>query len=200
MADQPRCLIDVETHDELVDILSESHASQTPVRVLGLGSNLLVSDGGVPGVVVRLKGEFAKHSFEGQTLHAGAGTDLRKVIPESVRLGLDGLWQLAGFPATIGGTGHECRGPVGRNQRHPHPLFGRPTGRHALEQTAEECQFSYRQSRLQGIVTHATFQMKAGDPEQLRRQLKEVMAEKAERQPLARTRPAVAAAPKPLAR
>ena len=183
-------LIDVETPDELVGILSESHPSQTPVRVLGLGSNLLVSESGVPGVVVRLKGEFAKHSFEGKTLHAGAGTDLRKVIPESVRRGLDGLWQLAGFPATIGGalamnaggrwgeisdTLIRCSGVL---------LDGTP-----YEQTAEECQFSYRQSQLRGIVTHATFQLKNGDPQQLRRQLKEVMAEKADTQPLGANTP-----------
>ncbi|MEC8385813.1 MAG: FAD-binding protein, partial [Planctomycetota bacterium] len=98
------CLIDIDTEDELVQVLTESHAKRTPVRVLGLGSNLLVSEDGVPGVVIRLKGEFADFSFDGETMHAGGGTDLRKIIPESVRRGLDGLWQLAGFPATIGGA------------------------------------------------------------------------------------------------
>ncbi len=184
------CLIDVETHDELVGILSESHASQTPVRVLGLGSNLLVSEGGVPGVVIRLKGEFAEYSFDGKTLHAGAGTDLRKLIPESVRRGLDGLWQVAGFPATIGGAlAMNAGGRWGEISDTLIRCSGVLLDGESYEQTAKECQFSYRKSQLRGIVTHATFQLKAGDPKQLRRQLKEVMAEKARTQPLSAKTP-----------
>lgn len=184
------CLIDIDTEDELVQVLTESHAKRTPVRVLGLGSNLLVSEDGVPGVVIRLKGEFAHFSFDGETMHAGGGTDLRKIIPESVRRGLDGLWQLAGFPATIGGAlamnAGGRWGEISDNLVHCSGflLDGTP-----YQQTVEECQFGYRHSQLRGIVTQTTFHLKAADPKLLRRQLKEVMAEKAIAQPLGANTP-----------
>lgn len=184
------CLIDIETEDELVRVLSESHANQIPVRVLGLGSNLLVSDGGVSGVVIRLKGEFTNFSFDGKTMHAGAGADLRKVIPESVRRGLDGLWQLAGFPATIGGAlAMNAGGRWGEISDTLSRCSGFLPDGTPYEQTVNECQFSYRRSQLRGIVTQATFQLRAEDPKQMRRRLKEVMAEKASTQPLGANSP-----------
>ena len=183
-------LVDVESEDELVCILAESDANQTPVRVLGLGSNLLVSESGVPGIVIRLKGEFADFSFDDETMHAGAGADLRKVIPESVHRGLDGFWQLAGFPATIGGAlAMNAGGRWGEISDTLIRCSGFLFDGTPYQQTVQECQFSYRRSQLRGIVTQATFQLKAGDPKQLRRKLKEVMSQKASTQPLGGSTP-----------
>ncbi len=184
------CLIDIETEDELHRFLSESHAKRAPVRVLGLGSNLLVSDEGVPGIVIRLKGAFTEFSFEGQMLRAGAGADLRKIVSESVHRGMDGFWQLAGFPATIGGAiAMNAGGRWGEISDTLTHCSGFQLDGTPFQQTADECQFSYRQSQLLGIVTQATFKLQPGDPKNLRRQLKSVMAEKAAAQPLGASTP-----------
>ena len=184
------CLIDIDTEDELVRVLTETYANRTPVRVLGLGSNLLVAEGGVPGVVIRLKGGFANFSFDGEAVHAGGGTDLRKLIPESVRHGLDGLWQLAGFPATIGGAlAMNAGGRWGEISDTLTHCSGFLLDGTPYRQSVEECQFGYRHSQLRGIVTQATFHLKAEDPKKLRRKLKELMSEKAVAQPLGANTP-----------
>ena len=76
-----------------------------PVTVLGVGSNVIVRDGGVEGVVVRLAGRpFAGVSAEGDTVTAGAGALDSMVAKASAKAGVAGLEFYAGIPGTIGGA------------------------------------------------------------------------------------------------
>lgn len=78
--------------------------TDVPVTVIGVGSNLLVRDGGVPGVVIRLGKEFANISVEGNLLRAGAATPDLYVARVARDAGLAGLEFLCGVPGTIGGA------------------------------------------------------------------------------------------------
>ena len=75
-----------------------------PVTVLGVGSNLLVRDGGVPGVVVRLGRGFASIEADGETMVAGAGALDVNVARVALDAGIGGLEFLSGIPGTIGGA------------------------------------------------------------------------------------------------
>jgi UDP-N-acetylmuramate dehydrogenase len=75
-----------------------------PLLWLGLGSNLLVRDGGFNGTVVALSGRLADIRVDGDLLHAGAGAACAKVAREAARAGLTGAAFLAGIPGTIGGA------------------------------------------------------------------------------------------------
>ena len=76
-----------------------------PVMVIGVGSNLIVRDGGVAGVVIRLAGKaFAGITTEGETITAGAGALDAMVAKASAKAGLAGLEFYAGIPGTIGGA------------------------------------------------------------------------------------------------
>ncbi len=76
-----------------------------PVTVLGVGSNVIVRDGGIEGVVIRLAGRpFAGITTEGDTITAGAGALDAMVAKASARAGLGGLEFYAGIPGTIGGA------------------------------------------------------------------------------------------------
>ena len=76
-----------------------------PVMVIGVGSNLIVRDGGVAGVVIRLAGQaFAGITTEGETITAGAGALDAMVAKASAKAGLAGLEFYAGIPGTIGGA------------------------------------------------------------------------------------------------
>ena len=91
--------------DELTELVRALNASQTPIRILGGGSNLLVKDEGVSGAVIRLTSPaFAEVSIEGSRVRAGCGALLSHVISETVRLGLAGFENLAGIPGTVGGA------------------------------------------------------------------------------------------------
>jgi len=88
--------------EDLMVFLSQLPAD-VDVSVMGVASNLLVRDGGVPGVVIRLGREFARVSVEGETIVAGAGALDSTVALAARDAGLSGLEFLSGIPGTIGG-------------------------------------------------------------------------------------------------
>lgn len=75
-----------------------------PVTVIGVGSNMLIRDGGVPGVVIRMGREMAEIEVEGDLVSAGAGASDVKVAAAARDAGLTGLEFLSGIPGTIGGA------------------------------------------------------------------------------------------------
>ncbi|WP_269516113.1 UDP-N-acetylmuramate dehydrogenase [Brevundimonas subvibrioides] len=90
--------------DDLADFLKALDPA-VPVTVLGVGSNVIVRDGGVEGVVIRLAGRaFAGIATDGDTITAGAGALDAMVAKASARAGLAGLEFYAGIPGTIGGA------------------------------------------------------------------------------------------------
>jgi UDP-N-acetylmuramate dehydrogenase len=89
--------------DDLAAFLAAKPAD-VAVTVLGVGSNLLVRDGGVPGVVVRLGRAFAGVEAKGQEIEAGAGSLDANVARAALEAGLGGLEFLSGVPGTIGGA------------------------------------------------------------------------------------------------
>ena len=90
--------------DDLADFLKALDPT-VPVTVLGVGSNVVVRDGGVEGVVIRLAGRpFAGITTEGHTVTAGAGALDSMVAKASAKAGLAGLEFYAGIPGTIGGA------------------------------------------------------------------------------------------------
>ena len=78
--------------------------AEVPVTVIGVGSNLLVRDGGVPGVVVRMAGPFAAIVVDGSSVTAGAAALDLTVAMTALEAGIGGLEFLSGVPGTIGGA------------------------------------------------------------------------------------------------
>lgn len=99
--------------DDLAYFLSRL-PSDIPVTVIGVASNLLIRDGGVPGVVIRLGGEFARLQISGTTLRVGAGCLDLNVALAARDAGLMGLEFLSGIPGTIGGALRMNAGAYGR--------------------------------------------------------------------------------------
>jgi UDP-N-acetylmuramate dehydrogenase len=92
---------DAEDLADFLKVLPES----VPVTIIGVGSNLIVRDGGVEGVVIRLAGRaFAAITTEGDTVTAGAGALDSMVAKASAKAGIAGLEFYAGIPGTIGGA------------------------------------------------------------------------------------------------
>jgi len=90
--------------DDIRHALRFAEREQLPVVTLGGGNNLLVSDRGVRGVVLKLEGPLSRSEFHGEEAVAGAGASLSALIREAAALNLGGLESLVGIPATIGGA------------------------------------------------------------------------------------------------
>jgi UDP-N-acetylenolpyruvoylglucosamine reductase len=99
-----RFLCRLRSEAALARVLREASASGLPVTVLGMGSNILVSDEGFDGFVLRLEGSFLEVRVEGDRLRAGGGAPLGGVCSAAARAGLSGIEAISGIPSSIGGA------------------------------------------------------------------------------------------------
>ena len=106
-------LCKVETAKEISMITGRLDAEGVPWMPLGRGSNLLVTDKGYPGVMLRLSGPLARIKREDYTLVGGGGAFLPAAVRFATRLGLTGLEWAAGIPATVGGAVATNAGAMG---------------------------------------------------------------------------------------
>jgi len=105
-----------EDEADLAYVLSEL-PSDVPVTVVGLGSNLIVRDGGVPGVVIRLGRGFSDIKVEGERIRAGTAVPDVRVARAAQEAGLAGLAFLRGIPGAIGGALRMNGGAYGRETK-----------------------------------------------------------------------------------
>ena len=161
-----------------------------PVTVLGVGSNLLIRDGGVRGVVIRLGKAFADVTIQDDIIFAGAGALDTTVALAAAEAGLGGLEFLSGIPGTVGGGLRMNAGAYGREFRDvllaATAIDG--TGQH-FEITGAEMGLSYRHCDApeDWIFLHATLAATATDPHDIRARMAEIKARREESQPI-RTR------------
>ncbi|MDX1483559.1 MAG: UDP-N-acetylmuramate dehydrogenase [Alphaproteobacteria bacterium] len=158
-----------------------------PVTVIGVGSNLLVRDGGVPGVVIRLGREFAKIEIDGVEVRAGAGALDSAVAKASAAASIAGLEFLAGIPGTIGGALRMNGGAYGREMKDVVIAAEAvaPDGSvHDLSPAA--LGFSYRGSAIaeDWIFTAARLRGSRGEGQDIARRIAEIQAARAETQPV----------------
>jgi UDP-N-acetylmuramate dehydrogenase len=172
---------------DLIDFLSRL-ADRQRVMALGLGSNLIVRDGGVPGVVVRLGKPFAKVSVEADsTLLCGGGASGILVSSTARDAGIAGLEFLRGIPGTVGGFVRMNGGAYGREVADilVDCEIVLPEGE-ALVLPASELRYSYRHSALppEAIVVSARFKGAPGDPAVIGAEMDRIAAAREESQPL----------------
>ena len=174
---------------DLVKFLKEIE-SFIPVTMLGVGSNLLVRDGGVVGIVIRLGKPFAEIENNGDVITAGAGAVDVSVANFAAKAGLAGLEFLRGIPGTIGGAVSMNAGAYGADvsQRLIKARFLDRSGA-VHELSNEEIGFSYRATKLDPswIVLDATFQTEVGDAEEIQARMDKIYKEREDTQPM-RTR------------
>ncbi len=173
--------------EELSALTRRCKEAAIPIRVLGGGSNLLVREEGVSGMVVRLDAPaFAHIEVNKERLTAGGGAKLGHVISTAVREGLAGLETLVGIPGTLGGALHGNAGSRGGD-------IGQWTVRatvmnrsgEIVERGRDEMVFAYRQSSLDELVILAAeFQLEPDDPQELTKRMQKQWIVKKASQPM----------------
>lgn len=161
--------------------------ADVPVTVIGVASNLLVRDGGVPGVVVRLGRGFAEVEASGTEIRAGAGALDQTVALAARDAGIAGLEFLSGIPGTIGGALRMNAGAYGREMVDltvAAEAVDRAGGRHRLDRAA--LGFSYRHSAVpeDWIFTGATLRGVAGEAGRIGAEIADIQAARAASQPV----------------
>jgi UDP-N-acetylmuramate dehydrogenase len=181
--------VETRSADETVTALDLGRAHGVAVTVLGGGSNVLISDAGVRGLVIRPRGAGIRRAGE-VTVEAEAGATINGLVRWTVARGLAGLEAWAGTPGTVGGAVFGNAHFGGRNIGDL--LEGvRVVDRSAriLEVPAAAMAFGYDHSRLREtgeILLSATFRVAEGDPAMLRSRARESLAYRKRTQPLDR--------------
>ncbi len=174
--------------DEINALFSEAGAYNLPVTVIGHGSNLLVLDGGIRGLVICIGKNMRKIVREGNTITAQAGAMLGSVAAEAAEAGLTGMEFASGIPGTVGGGVTMNAGAYdGEMAQVVTRVRGIYPGGKAVELTRDEMDFGYRHSAVTEkniIVTEVTFELQEGDPAEIRAKMSELNARRAEKQPL----------------
>lgn len=172
--------------DDLARFLAARPAGLV-VTVIGLGSNLLVRDGGVPGVVVRLGEPFAGVAGDGADVLAGAGASGLKVASFCREAGLAGLEFLSGIPGTLGGAVRMNAGAFGAEMADRVVSVEAVDGSGQVRTlTADELGFSYRRSAAPEdlIFTHVRLGAEPGRREEIEARLAEIRRVREEVQPM----------------
>ena len=161
---------------------------EVPVFVIGLCSNLLVRDGGVKGVVIRLgRGFNSIEALDGQRLRAGAAVPDVRVARAAADAGIAGLAFYRGIPGSIGGALRMNAGAHGGETKDV-LVSARAVDRQGMihDLTCADMGFTYRRSAVprDWIFTTATFHGAAGEPDEIRRQMDEVAAYREKHQPI----------------
>lgn len=173
---------------ELLELIGVCRNQQLPIHILGSGSNLLVRESGVQGVVIRVvEPLLAEIRIEGTSLTAGGGALLSHVVAEAVRAGLGGIEYLVGIPGTIAGA------VVGNSGGRTGDIGQLVTSIRVLsldnkiaERRGDELSFSYRRSSIQDLlVLSATLELTRDDSEELTRRMRKNWIMKRSTQPLA---------------
>ncbi|MEM1150226.1 MAG: UDP-N-acetylmuramate dehydrogenase [Pseudomonadota bacterium] len=177
--------------ENLLDLMAflEALPPEVPVTVLGVGSNLIVRDGGIEGVVIRLMGaRWASITRSGNTLHAGAGALDLAVAKTAAREGLSGLSFLSGIPGTLGGATRTNAGCYGRELKDVvTDIHGVNRAGKVVNLKASQAGFSYRHSALPDGFIATSMVLKAdgqGDPKALAAEIAEHQERRAMTQPI----------------
>ena len=173
--------------DDLTSFLRELPPG-VPVMALGLGSNLIVRDGGVPGVVVRLGKPFAKvERLDEVTLKCGGGASGILVSSTARNAGIAGVEFLRSIPGTVGGFVRMNGGAYGREVKDI-LIEAEVVLRCGEVKTfgLEELGYTYRHSELpeQSVVVSATFRGAPGDPALIQAEMDRIARSREESQPL----------------
>ena len=172
--------------DDLRDFL-KAMSAEIPICVIGNASNLLVRDGGIPGVVIRLGSAFSQIRIEGHEIIAGAGAADLNVARTARDAGLAGLEFLSGIPGTIGGAVIMNGGAYGSELSDICVSAGcvdRQGNRHEI--AAENLGFRYRHTDIDPswIVTDVRLRGETGDQEKITERMAQIQNDREVTQPV----------------
>lgn len=180
--------VTVENLRQLREIAAACREQEVPIQLLGNGSNLLVSDSGIRGVVIRLSGDFARVAREGETgICCGAGATLASACVFARDNNLTGLEFAWGIPGSAGGAAYMNAGAYGGEMKDVLRSCEHMTPDGKIEIcTGEELALSYRRSAYTGgenVILFLHMQLEKGHHSAIASQMEELMNRRREKQP-----------------
>ena len=175
-----------ESEEQIKHLIDFTRRNNLPFRVLGLGSNILVSDAGLRGVTCCLR-NFKNVKIDGNTVTATAGTALDEVVRQSINSGLGGLENLSGIPGSVGGAVFMNAGAFKAETFDKLKSFTALTAKGEIKEfKKEDVKYEYRKVwGIEGcVILSATWVLDTQDKEILKAKREEILQSRAAKQPL----------------
>lgn len=171
--------------EDVVSIINYASNHGVPYYVLGNGSNILISDDGIRGIVINMISGFSYLKHEAGVIVTGSGVKMAKFVDYCIQMGYAGVEMLSGIPATIGGALVMNAGCYGGETADYVTNVTLVRDGVLLIQNKKECNFSYRTSNLKGtVVLEAKFRLPSGNKEETLNRRKELLLKRNESQPV----------------
>ena len=177
-----------QSEAELQSLLLKAAEAAVPVTLVGNGSNLLVRDKGIRGLVIKLGSMLRDIKVSGNMLTFGSGVSLAQASKKAAELGLSGMEFAVGIPGSIGGAVYMNAGAYdGEMSKVVKSVLVMDAAGEVSELSADELDFGYRHSALQGsgkIVTSVTVELAAGDKQAIAEKMADFSNRRITKQPL----------------
>ncbi len=173
------------TADELSELLSWASEIDLLIHVIGSGSNLLVADEGVAGLVIKLDRDLARIEFSGTTLECGGGARLPSVAAKAAAAGLSGLEFGVSIPGTVGGAVRMNANAYGGELARTLKWVDVATPEGIERRGPDAFDFAYRSSNLKSgeVVCAASFELAPASATEVKAELADLRARRKEAQP-----------------
>ena len=170
---------------ELSELLRWAETTGVAVNVVGSGSNLLIADDGVAGLVLKLDRELAQVELDGTQIACGGGARLPAVAAAAARAGLSGIEFGVNIPGTVGGAVRMNANAYGGELARALAWVDVVTAAGAERRTPAQLGFAYRRSNIATgeVVARACFALAQSDPETVTAMLAQMRARRHEAQP-----------------
>ncbi len=182
------CLVEIENPEQLKKVQKYLRQVEIPYFVVGNGSNLLVSDKGYRGVVLRIGRKMNRVMVIGDQIRAEAGALLSQVAKVAYENGLTGMEFASGIPGTVGGAVVMNAGAYdGDMSQIVTKVTVLSNENEILELEKSSMEFGYRTSAIRNhsfIVTEVIFHLQRGDKETIKKRMDELAIKRREKQPL----------------
>ena len=181
-------MIIAENEEELIDAIKISRENKIDFLIMGNGSNLLIKDGGIRGIVIKVNEGFNKIKLDNNKLYCEAGALLSRVSKKALKHSLKGMEFASGIPGTIGGAITMNAGAYGGEMK---DIITKVrvinSNNEIVEYTNEEMNFRYRNSRVGDedlIVLGVEIELTPGDFDEIEETMKDLTNKRTSKQPL----------------
>jgi UDP-N-acetylmuramate dehydrogenase len=171
--------------EDVLNIVNYVNKQGVPFYVMGNGSNILINDEGIRGVVINLESAFNYLKHENDMIISGSGVKMARFVVFSIQNGYAGVEMLAGIPATVGGALVMNAGAYGGETSTWVNDVTAVKKQEIKNLSKEECEFRYRGSALKGtVILESRFKLPKGNKEEISKRRKELLIRRNESQPV----------------
>ncbi len=174
-----------KNQDEIISALQWANKNELSFFVLGGGSNLLASDAGFNGLVIKIQN--TEYKIQDTKIIAGAGVNFGKLIIESINAGLTGLEWAMGIPGTVGGAVYGNAGAYGHSiSENVEEIKAINEGNQELGISNQDCGFVYRGSIFKenkNIITEVILRLNKGNKEESQKKIREAIEDRRKKTP-----------------